>query len=567
MNRLNRIYLVRISLQLIIFLIVPSMAIKAQAIKKEVYVISSYKPEVADADKISRLPAIHDTSSFSMKADYTVLPSHMKTNLTLRPIKPATMIGTPLDKLYNSYLKIGLGNYATPMIEYSIHNLRSKDYAIGAYLFHRSSYSNLDLRNNASVPAGYGINELKGYGKYFLKNATWSAEVGANTHRLRYYGLNVDDSIISVKSFGVETKEIKQSYTTFYGQTSIYSTNSDSGALHYSVGLEYLYDHFSNKEPHFNLNASLSQLYKGFMIGVDGNLDNYSLTDSSANYRNNLICIRPFLTRRGDIWEARLALKFFYENTNSSKTYLFPDASIRFKIIDKALSTYFGIDGYIEDNNYQSVTLENPYILPGLNVKNTKHNYIGYAGLEGQLSSKAAYRLNISLDAMENAHFFVNDTISKYKNQFNVVYDDADLIKFNAEVSWMALKNLSLFAKYNYYQYKMYNTYNETPEKMAWHKADYDMTFTARYNFKEKIFAEVNYEMIGKRYAKNFNDTSKISYELEPVHDLNLKLEYKYSNILSGFLHFYNLLSQRYYLWNQYPSQRLNILLGITYKF
>ena len=69
------------------------------------------------------MPVINDTVPFITKTDYTVLPSHLKTEYQLKPIKPASMVGTSLDKLYNSYIKLGLGNYVTPLAELSIHNL------------------------------------------------------------------------------------------------------------------------------------------------------------------------------------------------------------------------------------------------------------------------------------------------------------------------------------------------------------------------------------------------------------------------------------------------------------
>ena len=55
--------------------------------------------------------------------------------------------------------------------------------------------------------------------------------------------------------------------------------------------------------------------------------------------------------------------------------------------------------------------------------------------------------------------------------------------------------------------------------------------------------------------------------QLDPVLDVDLMLGYHYSNALDAFVNVYNLASQKYYLWNQYPSQRINVLVGVTYKF
>jgi hypothetical protein len=547
------------AIYLILVLFALPISLSGQALKKEVYVESSYKPEVADADKINNLPVVKDSLSFITAAEYRVLPSHLKTDFPLKPIKPATMVGTPLDKLYNSYLKLGIGNYTTPLAEFSIHNLRSKEYSVGAYYFHKSSHSNFNLDNDRKVPSGYGKNVLAGHGKYFYKNATLSGTVGLSADKYRFYG--IDTSLYSDTVPNIDIKDIKQSFLQLFGNAKISSTNPDSSSLFYSLGIggHYYKDYFDNKEPYVNLNASLSHMYKTFRYGVDGSIDNFALTDSVLTSKHNLLLIRPFIMKRSAEWELKIAGKVFVESGIRNKTYIFPDASLRFHIIKDALVMYIGIDGKVENNSYFKITHENPYLLPGLSVKNTVHKYMAYGGLEGKLSSKATFKFDISMDAMTDMYFFVNDTISRYRNQFDVVYDDADLIRYYGELSWSPLSYLSLFAKLNYYDYRM------TSEDKPWHKQSTDFTLSSRYNFKDKIFAEIDFMALGKRFAKNnYNKTENI--ELSPIYDLNLKLEYKYSNILTGFLHFYNLTSSKYCLWNQYPAQRLNIMLGITYK-
>ena len=289
-------------------------------------------------------------------------------------------------------------------------------------------------------------------------------------------------------------------------------------------------------------------------------LSNYNLTDSSATYKNNLVKIRPFIKKRGGEWNFTVAGKLYFESGEKSQPYFFPDANLSFDIVPKAMAMYIGVDGGVDNNNYQKTTNENPYVLPGLYIKNTVHQWIAYGGIEGKLSSKASYKFDVRMQAMKDMYFFLNDTLSEYKNQFHVVYDDADLIQYHGEISWAPLNYLSFFTKLNYYSYKM------ASEDKPWHKPYADFCLSTRYNFKEKIYAEFELLALGKRYAKNNYVNSSETVELDPIFDLNLKLEYKYSNVLTAFLHFYNLSSQEYYLWNQYPSQRINILLGITYK-
>ncbi len=55
--------------------------------------------------------------------------------------------------------------------------------------------------------------------------------------------------------------------------------------------------------------------------------------------------------------------------------------------------------------------------------------------------------------------------------------------------------------------------------------------------------------------------------KLSPIWDFSLGGEYHYNKSLSGFIQFNNITTQRYTYWHNYPSYRLNVLLGATYSF
>jgi hypothetical protein len=549
-------------LTILIVMLHGSVLLYSQNLKKEVYVESNYRPEIADAEKYGMMPTIQDTLAFNTKIDYNVLPGRLKSDYSARPIKPAKMVGSSLDKLYNSYLKAGLGNYTTPLVEYSIQNLRSKEYAVGAYVFHKSSHYNQELvEEMEKIPAGVARTELSAFGKRFFNNVNVMGEVGANRHNIRHYGLRAD-LITDTTSMD----KWKQTYNDVYFKTGVYSTNPDSSAFDYSLFLNgnYFWDHYKNKEPHFNLNATLGHPVGTFRLAADLSYDHYKLSNSTDTASENIFTIHPFLSKRKEEWQLTLGARLSYSNFNDSgKVYLYPEALFKFRVIEKAITAYLGVSGYLENNSYAGISETNPYIIPGLRVANTNHPYIIYGGLEGYLSSKAGYRFEVSMDARDSVPFFANDTINYYQNMLMVIYDDADVIKYHAELNWTPLSYLGFYLRSNFHSYKMIN------QAKAWHKPSFDLAFTVSYNFKEKIYADLDFFLYGKRYAPDYTTATTVPgiITLDPVYDLNLKLEYKYSDVLGFFLHFYNITNSRYYLWNQYPSQRLMVLGGINYKF
>ncbi len=543
----------------IISLIAISPFVNAQDLNKEVYVVSSFQPEIADADKLGFMPLIPDTFSMGTTIDYTLLPSKLKSDFSLRPIKPAKMVGTPLDRLYNSQLRLGIGNYLTPLIEYNIQNLRSKEYTIGAYAYHKSSHTTIDIDHITNIPAGYGHNELFGYGKRFYKDINLFAEAGATSRKLRFYGLNTG---ILADTFDVERRDIRQSFYNIHGKAGLYSTQPDSNKLQYSLALagNYFWDHFKNKEPHFDISGSLSHRINTFQIGVEIAYNNFSLKNSVDTAKQSVLSFYPFLRKSKDEWQVNLGIRVDVLNSTAfDSVYFYPEASIRIRVIENAMFGFVGITGYLEQNSYQKLTSENPYLIPGINTKNTNHPFIVYGGLEGYLSSKASYKVDISTHATQDMIFFINSDSTALQNQFEIVTDDADFIKLHGEINWEPLSYLSFYLRSNYYKYKVYAL------DKPWHRPAIEFLLTTRFNFKEKVYVDLDFISFGKRYASDLNSGRTIT--LDPIYDINLKLEYKYSNVLSIFLHFYNLTTKEYYLWNQYPVQRLNVLGGISYKF
>jgi len=55
--------------------------------------------------------------------------------------------------------------------------------------------------------------------------------------------------------------------------------------------------------------------------------------------------------------------------------------------------------------------------------------------------------------------------------------------------------------------------------------------------------------------------------ELKGIFDANIGLEYRYTKKLGFFLNFNNIANYRYYRYNNYPTQRLGFMGGLSYSF
>jgi len=220
------------------------------------------------------------------------------------------------------------------------------------------------------------------------------------------------------------------------------------------------------------------------------------------------------------------------------------------------LVPYLGLDGKREVNNYRKIIFENPYLKPGTRVRDSEYALIGYAGLKGRFSSKLTYNIKASYSRIDSMYFYENYTGDTLRNQFIPVYDNVSLMDIGGEFTWHQSDKLQFLVKAGYFKYEM-----DTLQK-AWHKPAFQISCGAGYNIRDKILTTANIFFTGSRYAKGINQDP---IEMKPYLDANLAIEYRYTKILSFFLRLNNLTAAKYQIWNQYPVQRFQFLVGFSY--
>lgn len=525
-------------------------------IQREVRVVKPYTPTLSDAEKINLLPDFDDTLRISPQIDYRIYPKPYETKFRVKPIQPAKMVGIPLDRLYKSQFSLGVGNYLSPFAELTVNQLRSRRSSIGLYVVHHSSAGEVKLENNEKVDAHYSDNQADLFGKIMYSKAVLEGRVSAGYNSVMHYGYNPELDTLLKKD------DIQQKIYTTSAQVNYFTAYPDSFHLNYNAGLKYNYtrDVFKNYEHGFNLKAGVSKFIGEWYSGLDASFDLYSISASMDTSENILIGFNPYISKSTREWKFLLGLNTTTDlRDGEGSMYIYPKAKFEFNIVEKVLIPYMGIDGYREVNNYRKILFENPYISPGYNVPNSNYSLIGYLGLKGRYSSKMAFDMQVSYSTVSDMYFYVNDTSLELQNQFITESDNVSIIKAGGEIIWNQDEDLRLTLKANYYKYEMENL--EHP----WHKPAFDASLNGSYNMHDKILLNAALFYTGKRYAFGKYTDGNVR-ELQGYFDANLGLEYRYTKMLSFFLKFNNFAAAKYNIWNQYPAQRFQILVGFTYS-
>jgi len=552
----------KISMKYILFIILSLVCGTIFAQTKEITIISAYQPTISDAYKINQNPRIVDTVSEPIHFTYDIQPIVIPSKVDVTPIEPAKLVGEPIIKLYNNFLKIGFGNYTSPYGEFFANTLRSKKYSLGAHIKHFSSNGNI----NDYAYQGFSNNLAELYGKKFFSKYTLDGKVSYKRDVVHYYGYKPNDYADSLRP---SKKEIKQAYSLISAEIGFSSNNSDSSHLNHSyrINYYYLFDNHSAGEHNAHFSADINKGFRLFkltkrqVLGATLDINYFRTSTKGYILGNSLIKLQPYISTNFSSYHFYLGINATVEAGTISTMHLYPLAEFKIDIIPSFLDAYAGLKGEMQKNSFKSLSDENPFIISEAPLDFTNNKFHFYGGLNARFNGDISLNVNVSGIFMNNMPMFVTDTLSVPENKFTVIYDNATMIKAGAALSWIRYDNIHIMLSGNYNYYDMEN------EKKAWHKPMVDINLSADYSIKDKIIIRADFFSYLFTYARAYESAIVKSEKLKNIFDINLGVEYRYNKKLSAFVNFNNIAASRYYRWVNYPSQRFNVLGGITFGF
>jgi hypothetical protein len=558
----------------ILFLALPASSLFAQQLDfDEIKVIAPYEPTISDAFKMNFNPRLDDTLQIDISFNYSINPVQIPTRFSLDPLSPARMRGEPLAKLYNGFVKAGLGNYATPYGEVFYNSLRSNEYAYGVHLKHISSGGGIDDYGHN----GYSDNKVNLYGRRFLRNHTIEGDLNYERNMMHYYGFRRDDYDEDLDMLQyideLSNKDIRQVFHYISPAMGFRSNYLDHSRLQHDLNLKYHYltDRYDATEHRLEFTTILE---KAIMEDPLGFADNQSFqVDFSADYFHNksafdtlntgLIKIAPSIMAQIADFSFRVGLNASFQLDSTGYARFYPIAAAELNLIDNRLFVYSTFDGEVQKHTLRDISLVNPFLNTNSPLAFTNKKYELRGGVKGSISSFASFNLSVSTSSWGDYALFVTDTSQILNNQFNIIYDDMRMFNLRAELFSNVGERLKLRLGADYYEYTLEN------ELEAWHMPTLRLNLSAKYNMQDKIILSAGAFARNSTYARVFDDEGNVSRrEIHGFHvDLNFGIEYRYTKILSVFLNLNNVQNQPLERWFNYPSQRFNLMGGVSYAF
>jgi hypothetical protein len=519
---------------------------------------SEFQPTIKDAIKFSDLPEIKDTVKKIDNLKYGITSNPLFPKYQVQQVEAAKVQNEALPKLYHSLLKAGYSPfYNMPYAEFWVSSARSRDISYGAHLKHLSSTTH--LRDYGY--GGFSDNGVNVFAKKLYRKHTLNADFNYERNVVHYYGY--DTSLFKVKN-----DFTYQRYQLLEPKLQLISHYADSTHINHDIRLSY-YNYqnvFHETENNIKLNALGNMFINKEKLNINFLTDFYNHKQGHDTLNNLIMTLNPSFEASGKRWHADVGLSGTLDNFyGKTRFYFYPQLNLHYNVYENMIIPYVGVNGGLIKNSFRALSKENPFVDTSLHYTNTNNKISVMGGLRGNLSSRTSYDAKVTYSMYDSLYFYVIDYASSnpLNNRFSVIYDNASLLNVSGQLKHQFREKLNFIAKGNYYLYKPKNL------TRAYHRPDFDLTFSAIYNLKSKIILRADLFIMGNQWAYTQNKEGSV-YVLKPKllngwGDMNLEAEYRYSKMLSFFARFNNIANQRYYRWERYPTQKLSFMIGLTF--
>lgn len=589
MNTRHKIYKLSKSISLIFLLLCTSVVMaqnEEEAYNEKVVVISGYQPVLQKSEKINYRPKITDTTNMMPNFHYDINPQRIYSLFSPQEIQAARLVGEPMAKLYKSYVKLGLGNYLTPMADIYFNSTRNKAWNYSARLFHNSSWWSLeDYGSNWFSNTGIDL-----FGKYIWENKVLSANVFYNHDYNLYYGFT--DSVLNtiypaITRDDMEKSDYSQHYNYVGAKVNFGTTNTNIEKLFYATQLGFynLSDHYGSNELNVNFNGGIRYAFAWFggndkeILGLEFDWNLYSnkfdslypysyvgnINMSDSADVENIFKIHPYIGLKLFGFDLNAGMNMFV--TTSDKFKMAPYIVLYQNFLKGMLSVRLGAIGDMYRSSWQNIRMENPYVAPHCEVANTNYNKY-FLETEIAVMNNLDLAFGASYKTLKNAPMFMIDTEYLLHNVYKPVYADYNELQVGANAKYRfantnaILENTEISVAGNYYHY---STLDNFVYEHLLYKPSFDVNLGASYAYRDKVLVSLNTVLLGKMWGMDFDGTTQVYEQIPMKYGVDLKVEYKHNKALSFFATFDNVAFQRYFYWNNYPSQKFKFMLGLTY--
>lgn len=574
---------------------------------ESVIVVGDYTPVLDGVtEKVNVAPTVDDSAEAALLPtfSYSITSRRISSITPTTGLKAAKVIGSPT-RLYNNYMRFGIGHDVAafadfnPLMDLYYTSKRSDNMAYGARLFHETDVTSFGNADPVTPSADYyGRNRqtdtrMDIFGKYiFAGKHLINANLVFDRQYGRYYGFS-DSTLFATHGVPRDSMDFSD-YAFAYNDISINlgakSLATDVNRFGYdaSLGFDNMWGRWNFSQKQFDLDGAIHygfpmlKKYKGIVYlrmnwqnygQHQGEIDSlsgmpfgYSRTfdSTTADINRSLFTFNPyidFLFKDFKI-HAGFALGFnSFDDAEETTHNFFPDLTVSKSFMRNAMNITLGLQGKYIANDWNSIRMQNPYVEPMPDSRATEETDL-YAHVRFNFSKKLILNVNLDNAFCRDRLFFMPSPNASMNHLFTTYYVNANCMTLAADFTFVNDEMITMTLGGEYYKHYGYCdsiTLLYTPE--------YKIYFDTRVNYKNKWYFGIDAIYLSS-VASEFNLTSPLHEEtarLDARLGVSANVEYVHNRALSFFAKFDNITAQRWLLWANYPAQRFNFMIGLTY--
>lgn len=554
-------------------------------IKEEsVTVEREYKPKVEAAEKIKQTPQIAPVEPRKQELKYATKDVNAASDFETTTIAADTLSISRANP-YNNYVRVGYGNQASLIADgylgYEIDDTQS----FGVKFDYFSTDAKID--NSLTDTNSSELNATVFY-KKDLENAELDLKAGGGLQKVNFYGIHNNNWT------QLEGRDVTDLYSDFQ-VSGTYKTFENLWLQNAKMKMNYFGGKFNANEMGADLSALFGNENLYELDALNGNIGITALTqlnilntrfelEEKTKFSYFTAGINPMIHFGSDLLKLKAGINLQYNNESESEvndTYFFPMLEV-FVNAAPEFGIFGGIKGGLQQNSYQSMVAQNPYLYPELSLAPTVNNFEIYTGIRGEFGGVFKYNATAGYQDLDRILLFTKAPISltssspltfneapyNYGNVFQAVYDNGKRTYVQGQIRYLGIENLNLGLKLQFQGYSL-DTQSEPwelPNLTSSVHADYKM-------LQEKLILGTDWFFVGGRKGlattlqslTNIQQTERV--DLDAYVDLNLNATYMITPKWAAFVQANNLLNNNYDRFTDYQTQGFTVLGGVMFKF
>jgi len=510
-------------------------------------IIQNYKPEVVIPEKPEWTPRLNVIDTAKPVFTYEVPQQALSYAYHSIPIRPLAMGRVPMELPFANYVKLGLGNLSSFLLDAGLTIARPDAYEAALHIHHLSQKGNIAFQQSSGTA-------VQADGKYYFSGHAATAAITVAQRSLNFYGYDHD-------SFDYVKNDVRQGFLKTEVRAGIRNTRANKWQIWYQpeIGLGTYGDRLGAREQHFDyvlpvrwqIDSSLN-----FNLALAGNFT--QLSNDSFSSGNHVFQIRPALSFHLPVLHLNIGVNPTWGQ--DGKAYFMPDIFLKLRRANGKFTFVAGWKGELIQNTFEQLSTKNPFLYSIYPLKQTRHQQV-FGGFESGLGKHLNVNATLSWQQWNNMALFVNDYMQHADGKYyTVVYDDrVQALALDAGLNYQVAERLRLGVSASWINF----VHLENQQK-AWMEPALKMSGELNWQVFRPFQLRIRTAYWDGMYART---ASGAKVAMPAVFDLSAEAECRIISRISLFLQINNIAGSKYQRWYQYPVYGTNVIGGLRVKF